>query len=400
MRRFHLTMKKIITIATLTALALALMMTGALAADTDVPEHEHYAICKNPGVCAACGLEDASLVKEHDIKLIPASDNTHWYYCIVCNTAQSEEEAHVSITYTYTNDQVHEMKCAVCGSWHYSHRTDCLHPGKCIDCGGAYEVEVKHTYNSSAYTTDDVGHWKVCALCNQKQNYETHTWEDKCDTTNHWKQCTVCGIKSDIASHSYEQGNYGSEKYGHWLICDVCGNPDLLRIRNHESTGAWLHNETEHYRTCSVCGVNYDNKAHEVRCTNPGVCYTCGRASSQEAQHELYWIEYDETYHVQYCFYCGEYLSEKEPHVGVTYTSSNIKNHTVSCSVCGSWSAKHRYTDDTSNICLDCGFDRSAYPHEHVYTKKQYGSDGTNHWLICDTCGKASTEVTAHSGDA
>ena len=138
-----------------------------------------------------------------------------------------------------------------------------------------------------------------------------------------------------------------------------------------------------------------------MRCTNPGVCYTCGGATTLEAKHNMQYANYNNIYHRYKCVYCDEMTSELELCTLSNYISVDIKQHKARCEICGSYAyLNHRYNDASPDICLDCGFDRSAYPHEHVYTKKQYGSDGTNHWLICDTCGKASTEVTAHSGDA
>lgn len=89
---------------------LVLLMLPLWAASASVTECEHYAICTNPGVCAACGHEDASLEGQHDPQY--AADATrHFLNCQYCFQPQSEYENHVNLTFTYTDAQTHKMSC-------------------------------------------------------------------------------------------------------------------------------------------------------------------------------------------------------------------------------------------------------------------------------------------------
>ena len=133
-------MKKIIIITLLTALALALMMTGALAADADVPEHEHYAYCTNPGVCDYCGAETTTM-EHYGLHGIMQDEEYHIESCSECG---------------YTSDPVaHKMTwgSAIDSKYHYSGCALCWYVSTEVAPHVPYVVQAPD------------GHWTICEIC-------------------------------------------------------------------------------------------------------------------------------------------------------------------------------------------------------------------------------------------
>ena len=101
-----------------------------------------------------------------------------------------------------------------------------------------------------------------------KPQIHQHTlgdWEH--DETNHWKTCSVCNEKVDKAVH-----NFGSDG-----VCK-CGYEKPVP---HEHTlGDWEHDETNHWKTCSVCNEKVDKAVHNFGEDGKAEkCVDCGFAN-------------------------------------------------------------------------------------------------------------------------
>ena len=153
-----------------------------------------------------------------------------------------------------------------------------------------------------------------------KPQIHQHTlgdWEH--DETNHWKTCSVCNEKVDEAPH-----DFGSDD-----ICKECG---YKKPAPHEHTlGDWEHDETNHWKTCSVCNEKVGKAEHNF--DSNGVC-KCGYEKPAPHEHTLGDWEHDETNHWKTCSVCNEKVDK----------------------------AVHNFGEDgKAEKCVDCGFANPDY---------------------------------------
>ena len=105
-----------------------------------------------------------------------------------------------------------------------------------------------------------------------KPSIHQHTlgdWEH--DETNHWKICSVCNEKVGEAAH-----DFGSDD-----ICKECGYKKPAPTPDHEHTlGDWKYNETSHWKTCSVCNEKVGEAPHDFGEDGKAEeCVDCGFAN-------------------------------------------------------------------------------------------------------------------------
>ena len=101
-----------------------------------------------------------------------------------------------------------------------------------------------------------------------KPQIHQHTlgnWEH--DETNHWKTCSVCNEKVGEAAHKFDANG----------VCE-CG---CEKPAPHEHTlGDWEHDETNHWKTCSVCNEKVDKAVHNFGEDGKAEkCVDCGYAN-------------------------------------------------------------------------------------------------------------------------
>lgn len=183
-----------------------------------------------------------------------------------------------------------------------------------------------------------------------------HTW----DTTKwydvgegcHARKCTGCDeydLTNKQAHYAWPDENKGSE--GHTEKCMLCDYKyDQSVIKPHEWTGWWVN--------------DYQPEVHTQRCN---------------------------------CGYLGS------THRTLKYVAINGEQHQKRCPVDGcdykieSSTTAHVYAEG-SNICTECGYDKSA-PCDHtgdrVYTNN---GDGT-HKVTCNACGATIVEKQSHEFD-
>ena len=168
----------------------------------------------------------------------------------------------------------------------------------------------------------------------------THTFaaEWSHDEEKHWHAatCDHTTERKDEAVHTYENGK-----------CTTC---------NHEheehSFGTYEKTETEHSRTCSVCGKTV-TAAHTYE---NGFCEECGY---EHGNHTFGAYEKTETAHSQTCSDCGK-------NVTAAHTYENGK-----CNICGYAHQNHTYGSD--NTCEVCGAKKVPYTMSGDGTKVYFG---------------------------
>ena len=203
--------------------------------------------------------------------------------------------------------------------------------------------------------------------------------------------------------------------------------------------GDWQHNDTQHYRTCTVPGCTDEERAdHETNtpatCTAKAVCAVCGNQYGKVDTHnhpadKVSTIAYlaptcgskgHETY--KHCADCGKYFQDGDAnlysnvgrfdiaplsHKNAVKTNAVAATCTVGgnqaywhCGDCGSYFAdKDGKLDASTAYATNAAFLLSALGHD--YQGQPYQSDSTGHWQICKRsgCGTESTHED-HSGPA
>ena len=203
--------------------------------------------------------------------------------------------------------------------------------------------------------------------------------------------------------------------------------------------GDWQHNDTQHYRTCTVPGCTDEERAdHETNtpatCTAKAVCAVCGNPYGKADAHnhpadKVSTIAYlaptcgskgHETY--KHCAGCGKYFQDGDANlysnvgrfdIAPLSHKNAVKTDAVAptcevggnqaywhCDDCGSYFAdKDGKLDASTAYDSNDTFQLSALGHD--YQGQPYQSDSTGHWQICKRsgCGTESTHED-HSGPA
>lgn len=193
----------------------------------------------------------------------------------------------------------------------------------------------------------------------------------KSDATYHWQECTdpncpdpTKGI-TNKASHSFSNG-----------ACTVCGYRD--QTEEHHFGTEWISDEEYHWHKCTDEGCD---------------------AISGKAPHEWTgWLVNDDRpeVHAQRCN-CG-YLGST--HSTLKYVAINGEQHQKQCPVdgCGykieSSTTAHVYAEG-SNICTDCGYNKSA-PCDHTGDRAYTNNGDGTHKVTCKACGATIVEKQNH----
>lgn len=193
----------------------------------------------------------------------------------------------------------------------------------------------------------------------------------KSDATYHWQECTdpncpdpTKGI-TNKASHIFSNG-----------ACTVCGYRG--QTEEHHFGTEWISNAEYHWHKCTDEG-----------CT----------AISGKAPHEWTgWLVNDDRpeVHAQRCN-CG-YLGST--HSTLKYVAINGEQHQKQCPVdgCGykieSSTTAHVYAEG-SNICTDCGYNKSA-PCDHTGDRAYTNNGDGTHKVTCKACGATIVEKQNH----
>ena len=283
-----------------------------------------------------------------DRKLSLENLTTGRYYCSL--TYSNATTAGVSMASDVVTATITECE-------HSGGEATCTNKAKCEICGAEYGETKPHSYaqiKSPEYL-------KSAATCTAKAVYYT--------------SCTECGRSSEGTADeaTFEYGNALGHKYGEW-------------VSNGDGT---------HTRVCANDSTHTETKAchgGKATCTAKAICEVCGKAYGEMKPHSYTHKKSPEylksaatctakaVYYTS-CADCG--LSSKGTADEATFEYGNALGHKY-----GEWVSNGNGTH--SRVC--------ANDNKHIETKACHGGKATcTAKAICEVCGKAYGEMTAHT---
>ena len=283
-----------------------------------------------------------------DRKLSLENLTTGRYYCRI--TYSNATTAGVSMKSDVVTATITECE-------HSGGEATCTNKAKCEICGAEYGETKPHSYaHIKAYE-----YLKSAATCTAKAVYYT--------------SCTECGRSSEGTADeaTFEYGNALGHKYGEW-------------VSNGDGT---------HTRVCANDSTHTETKAchgGKATCTAKAICEVCGKAYGEMKPHSYTHKKSPEylksaatctakaVYYTS-CADCG--LSSKGTADEATFEYGNALGHKY-----GEWVSNGDGTH--SRVC--------ANDSTHIETKNCHGGKATcTAKAICEVCGKAYGEMTAHT---
>ena len=290
----------------------------------------------------------------------------------------------------------HWHVCTLCGqpgetTPHTGGAATCTQPGTCADCGYAYLPAAGHTWQQES---DADGHWQVCSVCAEKTEREAHGSELHSDANGHWNVCPTCGYAGEKTAHSGGKATCTQQAQ-----CSVCG-ARYGETAQHSFT-VTAHDETSHWKECSVCGEKSKVEAHsggKATCLEKAKCSACGAVYGALGEHDFSVTKSDGSYHWKECSVCGT-QGAKSAHTGGTATCTKR----AECAECGTpYGERAPHTGGTATCTQKavCDVCRSAYGDYAPHTPAaEWTSNADTHWHRCTVC-NTKLEEAAHTEDS
>lgn len=211
----------------------------------------------------------------------------------------------------------------------WRHTKTCIH-GVAFTFGHSYSLSP----DTNRYKSDNNYHWEECTKCGASTHKQEHF--AYCDNLT---ICRACGVSysGDSIDHKYNYNSYEHDSDQHWRACTNCGaSSDKLahysscdkptvyaacgadysgdNIQHHYGD-AYGHDNDQHWRICTICGVSSDKWLHYASCDNPTICRNCGADYSGNNIGHKYnnSYEHDADHHWRICSRCGA-SSDKRAH--------------------------------------------------------------------------------------
>ena len=351
-----------------------------------ITECEHSggeATCTNKAKCEICGAEYGEMlphsyahIKAYEyLKSAATCTAKAVYYTSCTECGQSSKGTADEETFEYGNALGHKYgewvsngdgtHTRVCANDNKHTETKACHGGKatctakaiCEVCGKAYGEMTAHTFAKTA----SAKYLKSAATCTAKAVYYT--------------SCTECGQSSKGTKDeaTFEYGNALGHKYGEW-------------ISNGDGT---------HTRVCANDNKHTETKAchgGKATCTAKAICEVCGKAYGEMTAHTFAktasakYLKSAATCTAKAVYYtscteCGQ--SSKGTKDEATFEYGNALGHKY-----GEWISNGDGTH--TRVC--------ANDNKHTETKACHGGKATcTAKAICEDCGKAYGEMTAHT---
>ena len=261
-------------------------------------------------ICTACNYTIQ--------KTLPKADHTYDNACDpecnVCKATRSVSHKYSQSWSTSKTEHWHE--CTVCGDKKdlKSHVPGPAATEKeaqtCLTCGYVIAPKKNHVHKfGTTLVSDSTGHWYACNQCDEKQNFQQHTYEKDCSS-----KCTMCGY---VRNTTHKFGDeYFSDKSGHWQVCSVCGEkskaeshspgaeatttaPQLCKVCGyevspvidhvHDGGDVWMKDEISHWKQCS-CGERLEENLHSwketVQNKDSTTTYICSVCQQEHTEGE------------------------------------------------------------------------------------------------------------------
>ena len=338
----------------------------------------------------------------HDYRMY-SDEQGHWRGCSRCTYAETKT-AHIGGTHANGG------KCTVCEQVYQPHtmgttpvryeKTATQHtPIYACTYSGCSEETRGTTVNHIDNNNDN-----VCDVCGYDSNvaHTTHTPETgyRKNGTEHWKICSVCGVEIEGTREAHTGGTHanGGE-------CTKCH----YTYQNHGNSYTVIgykditnEKHTPIYScTHEGCTATYDGEAEDHRFTNgDGVCSDCGYIKSSAHSHTAgTTYEHNGTEHWQMCTECGDEIENtREAHFGGTHENGG------KCTRCG-----YTYQTHSQSNVVKRYKDITSTKHTPVYKCSYTGCTGEfvgttenhvdeNNDGICDLCNwEIGREHTTHT---
>jgi len=320
---------------------------------------------------------------------------------------------HSYTTHYETSHPHKEYKvCGTCSDTYYTGntRTD----SSCTQC-----IQESCTHSFNAWTSAANGtHTRKCSICDKVETKD-HNWNSGTVTLaptcakygSKDQTCIDCGAKRTITLSKTEDHEFTEKTYvddtEHIRTCDICG---VEEVEQHTENDHWQTDDYFHWYECEECNDRYSQEKHDFPDGCGSACLTCGYISSQGHSYDSEFF-FDESGHWHICDKCGQEVGRSEHnfsaecdetcddcgytrqtvHTASKTFQSNDAGHWHTCDVCGKTLTSTNHVADTAaadwedQLCLDCGHVlRSADAHQHSYDVIYH--DQQSHWGVC-ACG-------------
>ena len=197
-----------------------------------------------------------------------AEVNEHKYENNVCTICGYEK----GCEHSYTSEVTKEATCNEAGIKTYT----------CSNCGHSYTEEIeKLTTHTPNEDDGDCTTAITCSVCGTETTPAETSHTGGSATCEVLAVCTRCGKSyGSLADHTPGSAATCTDAQ----TCTVCGNV-ITAALDHDFTGAWQKNETNHWKKCSRCDATDQKAAHSYgepqftwsgyACTAKVVC-SCG----------------------------------------------------------------------------------------------------------------------------
>ena len=276
-----------------------------------------------------------------------------------------------------------------------------------------------HTHRWGAWmSANDTQHARQCKdnFCCE-WDYADHDYDNVCDT-----ECNTCHGTREVP-HVFTD-TYDWNGADHWLICDLCGEPNVSSIQGHSGGTATCEDPA----VCAVCGQEYgDTEAHTLKLFWNEEQHWTGCENCDHIEYNAKFDHYDSTPpsgcgEMKVCDGCGQEFGEPKAHD--LYIASNGTHHWMDCRFCDYKENEFEHTGGTATclaqaVCETCGASYGelgdhkmvpAYTETQHYEKcsvlgcnqstpreNHYGGTATcTERAVCQGCGQSYGAAPSH----
>ncbi len=386
----------------------------------DVSQHTPEADdgnCTTAVYCTECNAVTTAAKKEHAPG--EAATCVAAQTCTVCSWELNAKLDHSYAGEVRANgDDTHSSKC-VNGCGQYGNTVSCSggtatckDKAECDTCHQPYgELSTIHTPGQAA--TCEAA--QTCTVCLKELNAKldhSYTGSIKAngDDTHSYKCVNGCGQYGGTVGCSG-----GTATCGEKAVCAVCNTAyGSVDPSGHDFAKTLTRGESTHYYECNVCRARKDEAEHEYKNhisngddTHTGTCIMCGATGNGYCAGD------DSAATCQKratCLTCGEEYGTYAGHDynKNVYAYKNPNGHAHVCKAPGCsahdtlvpHTSSGAATEDTAEICTDCGYViQAATGHVNHTPANQWSSDETHHWKECAGCTEQEFEKGAHVYD-
>ena len=286
----------------------------------------HWVLCQNPTVCAECGEQGISVPQDEMAHewLFTNLGETHQLYCLYCDYEEEPEE-HFAMcdettvcaacgakNLTLEQDAIihhdefidfgtqHQYRCTLCGfeDEPENHWATCNDPTTCAGCFLVKpDIPESEIYHKEKYIITKEQHQVICDRCDYTEQPVAHA--------------AVCTAPT---------------------VCFYCKAPveaaPLASLLHFDEYVATNITDTTHENYCTRCGFSWGVIPHRVNCADPTSCFACGKTGLNTADYTYYHagpfegMTISTSGHTFDCGYCGQH-ADNEAHTfdkGICYT--------------------------------------------------------------------------------